>query len=90
MNEKPYESCLILNVTYGEKPLSLIFDKINGYIRKYDGTKYVGLFYSGKTFKRIFYRIRYLIMLKSNIQTFILINIRKSKLVQMMIYLMKK
>ena len=67
MNEKPYESCLILDVTYGEKPLSLIFDKINGYIRKYDGTKYVGFFYSGKTFKRIFYRIRYLIMFKSNI-----------------------
>ena len=40
----------------------IIFDKIDGYLRKYDGTNPLALFhYDGKH-----ERIRYLIMLKSN------------------------
>ena len=50
INEKPYEIILFYNVAYktlyGAKPLRVIFDKVDGYIRKYDSTKYLGLFHS--------------------------------------------
>ena len=51
------------------------FDKENGSISNYDGTNSLTLFYSDGKYERSFYRIRYLIMLKSNIQTSVLINI---------------
>ena len=42
LNEKSYENILIYDVVYktpyGTKPLRVIFDKVYGYIRKYDGT----------------------------------------------------
>ena len=41
--------------------------QINRYIRKYDGPKYLALFRSDEKHDRIFDRIRYLIMLKSNV-----------------------
>ena len=50
---------------YGATPLRIIFNKVDGYTKKYDKTKYLALFHS-KRFERIFDRIRYLIMLKSN------------------------
>ena len=52
---------------YSAKLLRIIFDRVDGYIRKYDGTKYLVLFHFDVTYKRIFDKIRYLIMLKSNI-----------------------
>ena len=53
--------------SYGAKPLSIIYGKVNdGYIMKHDGTKYLALQYSDKKYERIFDRIRYLVMLKSN------------------------
>ena len=45
--------------------LCIIFDKVDGYIRKYDETKYLSLFHSGQKYERSLERIRYLIMLKS-------------------------
>ena len=30
---------------YGAKPLCIIFDRVDGYIRKCDGTKYLVLFH---------------------------------------------
>ena len=44
----------------------IIFDKANGYIRKYS-TKYQASFNSDEKYKKTFERIRYLIMLKINI-----------------------
>ena len=43
------------------------FDKVDECIRKYDGTKYLTLFHSHEKYERLFDRIRYLIMFKSNI-----------------------
>ena len=44
----------------------IIFDKIHGYLRKYDGTNPLALFHYDGKHERISDRIRYLIMLKSN------------------------
>ena len=44
----------------------IIFDKIYGYLRKYDGTNPLALFHYDGKHERISDRIRYLIMLKSN------------------------
>ena len=50
----------------GAKPLRIRFDKIDGFIRIYDGTRYLLLFGSEK-YDVIDNRIRYLISLKSSI-----------------------
>ena len=50
------------------KPLCFIFDKVNGFIRDYDGTKYLVLFGFQKfmvIYLTIYDRIRYLIGLKA-------------------------
>ena len=44
----------------------IIFDKIDGYLRKYDGTNPLALFHYDGKHETISDRIRYLIMLKSN------------------------
>ena len=50
LDEKSYEDILIYDVSYkiliGAKPLHIMFDKVNGFIRDYDGTKYLVLFSS--------------------------------------------
>ena len=48
------------------KPLCIRFDKIDGFIRIYDGTRYLTLFDSEK-YDTIYNRIRYLISLKNGI-----------------------
>ena len=71
IDEKSYENILICDVvckiSYGAKPLRIVFGKADGYIRKYDKTRYLAFFHSDEKCVRIFDRIRYLIMLKSNI-----------------------
>ena len=49
------------------KAFSIIFDAVDGYIRKYDETKYLALFHFNEKYERIFERISYLIKLKNNI-----------------------
>ena len=48
MNEKSYESILVYDISYktliGAKLLRIRFDKINGFIRVYDQTRYLVLF----------------------------------------------
>ena len=48
IDEKSYESILIYNISYksliDHKPLRIRFDKIDGFIRIYDGTRYSVLF----------------------------------------------
>ena len=46
--------------------LYILFN-IFGYIRKNDRVKYLGLFHSDEIYDQIFYRIRYLVMLKINV-----------------------
>ena len=70
IDEKSHENILIYDISYktliGSKPLRIRFDKIDGFIRIYDGTRYLTLFGSEK-YDAICDRIRYLISLKSGI-----------------------
>ena len=67
-DETSYENFLVYNVSYktllDAKPLWIIFDKIDGFIRVYDGTRFVVLFGSEK-YDFICNRIRYLKGVKS-------------------------
>lgn len=49
------------------KPLRIIFNKSDRYIRKYDRSKYLGLFPSDEKYERILDKIMYLIVLERNI-----------------------
>ena len=49
LDKKSYEKILINNnsskkILIGAKPLSIRFDKVDGFIRVYDGTRYLVLF----------------------------------------------
>ena len=48
LDKKLYEKILIYDVSYktliGAKPLSIIFNKVDGLIRDHDGTKHLVLF----------------------------------------------
>ena len=67
---KIYENILIYKNSYksliDSKPLRIRFDKIDGFIRVYDGTKYLVLFGS-KKYYFIYNRIRYLVSVKVRI-----------------------
>ena len=70
-DEKSYENILYYDVVYqtpyGANPLYIIFDKVYGYIRKYDKTRYLALFCFNEKYEIIFDRINYLIIFKSDI-----------------------
>ena len=61
---KSYEYILIYNISYktliGAKPLRIRSDKVDGFIRVYDETKYLVLL-GHKKYDTIFGNIRYLI-----------------------------
>ena len=61
---------MIYDISYetliDSKPLRIIFNKIDGFIRIYDGTTYKTLFRS-QNYDAIYNRIRYLISLKTGI-----------------------
>ena len=67
---KSHENILIYNISHktliDPKPLPSRFDKTDGFIRIYDGTRYLTLFGSEK-YDAFYDRIRYLISLKSSI-----------------------
>ena len=67
LEEKSYGNILILNISYktliDPKPLHTRFDKIDDFVRIYDGTRYLTLFASEK-YDTISNRIRYLISLR--------------------------
>ena len=64
------ENFLIEDVSYkslyGTKPFRIIFDKVHGYVRKYDETKYLALFHSDEKYERILIELDILFMLKIN------------------------
>ena len=69
------------NISYTNliaKPLRIRFDKIDGFIRIYDGTRYLVLFGSEK-YDSFYNRIRYLISVKSGITYIISHNYAKFK-----------
>ena len=61
---KTYENILIYDISYkpfmGSKPLRIWFDEIDGFIKIYDGIRYLVLFGSA-LYDAIYNRIRYLI-----------------------------
>ena len=65
LNEKSYENISIYDVSYktliGAKPLHIMFDKVDGFTRDYNGTKCLSLFGFGKC-NVIFNRIRYSVL----------------------------
>ena len=65
-----YENILIYSILYktliSAKPLCIRFGKVDGFIRVYDGNRYLVLFGPEK-YDAIYKRIRYLISLKSDI-----------------------
>ena len=93
-DEKLYENILIYNVSYNTlmvaKPLRFRFDKVDGFIRVYDGTRYLVVLGPEK-YDSIYNRIRYLISQGSGITyVFFFIIMLKSKLIPMILYLQKK
>ena len=70
IDKKPYENILIHDISYktliDTKPLRISFNKIDGFIRIYDVTRYLTLFGSEK-YDGIYYRIRCFISLKTGI-----------------------
>ena len=69
-DEKSYKNILVHNISYktliDAKPLCIRFDKIDVFVRVYDGTIYLVLFESKKC-DFIYNRIRYLIEVISDI-----------------------
>ena len=67
VDEKSHENILVYNISYkiliGPKPVHIRFDKIDGFITIYDGTRYLVLIGPEK-YDAIYKRIRYLISLK--------------------------
>ena len=63
IDEKSYENILVYKISYktliDAKPLHIRFDKIDGFIRVHDGTRYLVLF-GGEKHDFIYNRIRYL------------------------------
>ena len=74
---------MIYDVSYknliGAKPLLIMFKNVYGFIRDYDGTKYLVLF-GTKRFDAIFDRIRYVIRLENGIIYVDSCNYGKSKI----------
>ena len=70
IDENLYQNTLVYNILYktfiGAKPLCIRFNKVNQFIRIYDGTRYLVLFGCEK-YNFIYNWIRYLIGVKSSI-----------------------
>ena len=70
IEEKSHENTLIYDISYktliGSKPLRIRFDKIDGFIRIYDGNRYLTLF-GTKKYDAVYDKTRYLVSLKSSI-----------------------
>ena len=91
IDEKPYENISVYNISYktliGAKPLRIRSDKVKGFIRVYDGTKYLVLFSSEK-YDAIYSRIRCLASQESVTTYDICRNYQKeSKLISIILYL---
>ena len=90
LDGRSWENILIYNISYkiliGSKLLRIRFDKVNGFIRAYDGTRYLVLFGTEK-YDAIYNTIRYLKNKKNVLHTFLLIIMQKSKSIHMTFYL---
>ena len=80
IDEKSYENifCIWYKCLIDSKPLHIRFHKIDGFIRLYDGSRYLVLFGSEKC-DSLYDRIRYTVSVKSGITYIISHNYRKIK-----------
>ena len=66
-----YENILICDISYKtfmcEKPWRIRFDEVNGFIKVYNGTRYLVVLFSPGWYDAIYSRIRYLISKSSGI-----------------------
>ena len=89
LDEKLFETFLVYDISFqtliGAKPLRVRFDKIDGFIRVYDGSTYLVLFGPEK-YDAIYGRIRNLIGKKSCIMFFLKTK-PKSKLILLVLCL---
>ena len=80
---KTYENILIDNIPYktfmGTKPLRIRFDEMDGFIKIYDGIRYLMLF-GPEQYDAIYNRIRYLISEKSGITDIITHNFARIRI----------
>ena len=76
IDEKSNENTLIYDISY--KTLRIRFDKINGSIRVYDGTRYLVLF-GPENYDAIYNRVRSFICQKSGITYAFSYNVGKIK-----------
>ena len=68
----------------------IIFAKVDGYIKKYDKTKYLLLFPSSEKYEAMFDRIRYFITLESKISDVYTYKYMKIKLILITILSLEK
>ena len=82
IDEKSYENILVYNILYitlnGAKPLRISFNKLEGFLKIYDGTRNSVLF-GTEIYDFIYNRIRYLLEVKSSIKYVISHNYAKIK-----------
>ena len=82
--KKQYENILVYNMSYksviDSTPLLIRLNKIDGFVRVYDGTRYLLLFGSEKN-DYIYNMIRYLMSVKSGIAYIISHNYAKIRVV---------
>ena len=78
-DEKSYKNILVYNILMGAKSLCIRFNKVDGFIRVYDGTRYLVLFGPEK-YDAIYSRIRYVISQKSVIIYVISLNFLRIKI----------
>ena len=80
---KTYENIIIDNIPYktfmGTKPLRIRFDEMDGFIKIYDGIRYLILF-GPEQYDAIYNRIRYLISEKSGITDIITHNFARIRI----------
>ena len=90
IDEKSYENILIYDISYktliDSKPLRIALDQIDGFIRIYDGTRYLTLFGS-EEYEAIYKRTRHFISQKMTSHIFFLTISQKPKLILMILYL---
>ena len=83
LDQNPYKNVLVHNISYknliNSKPLRFRLDKIDGFVRVYDGTRYLPLFGSEK-YDSVYNRIRCLISVDIGITYITSLNHAKIKL----------
>ena len=69
MDKKSYENILVYDAAgktpYSVKPLCIIFDKVDEFIRKYDRSKNLAPFHSDERYEKNFYKVLIKFFIKS-------------------------